>query len=243
MFLGEVLERSRVHARGHDLQRLDDPRARPVEVGVPVGDVHTRPPASRQRIAQDGELSERAVEPESARLHDHDVRLERDEAVALKRWRVLTGTRHQRLSSGEGHQLRHPHAADHHRVDPFDGQDMRPLPDARGATGDVGDSRAEGSDHSAAGVRASDCPGHTNQVVPDLVELRRVEADDVDVLLRQSGDRGLDVVEGNRADVAEVLGDDHVGPDLPQPVDVDLVDRQCIPENVADSPVDGLARR
>src|SRR5712692_7429314 len=59
VLLGEVLERLRVHAGGHDLQRLDDPRAGTVEVGVPVGSVDARPPASRQRFAQNGELIER----------------------------------------------------------------------------------------------------------------------------------------------------------------------------------------
>src|SRR5438132_7096471 len=45
---GEVLEQLGVHARGQDLERLYDPRPRPIEERVPVREIDARTPRRRQ---------------------------------------------------------------------------------------------------------------------------------------------------------------------------------------------------
>ncbi len=63
----------------------------------------------------------------------------------------------------------------------------------------------------------------------------RIQADQRDVGLGgQPGDRGLDVVEADRAHAAQVLGHDHVRGQGGQQLGVDLVDGQGVGDELAD---------
>src|SRR5207302_11396328 len=74
VLLGEIGKRFGMHAGGQDLERLDDPRPRSIEVSVPVGEPGARVLRSRQPLPQNVDLLERARKAEAAWLHDDDVR-------------------------------------------------------------------------------------------------------------------------------------------------------------------------
>ena len=81
MLAGEVLERLGMDAGGQDLERLDDPRPRAVEVGVSVGEVRPRAPSRGEGIAQSWQLRAGARQIEAAGLDQDDVRFQRGQSV------------------------------------------------------------------------------------------------------------------------------------------------------------------
>jgi len=133
-----------------------------------------------------------AVEPEPAGLHDHDVRLERGEAVAPEVGACSPG-RAPAASSGRS-PAPHPHAADHHRVDPFDVR-TRGLSRTSRRGGRRRRPARGGQRHSRRWLRAR-CPAHRSGR-PRSRRASSGETDDGKSAL-QTGDRGPDVVEGNR---------------------------------------------
>ena len=102
-------------------------------------------------------------------------------------------------------------------------------------------SRSSGQERPA-GVDPADRVGNASDVLPDAVEPRRVQVDDRDVLAREARDRRLHVVERDRADVAQVLRDDHVVSRRAKRVHPDLVDGQSVGNDVPHRLVDGAAR-
>ena len=139
-------------------------------------------------------------------------------------------------------ELGHPHPSDHHGIHPLDREHGRPATGLLRARGDERDPRQEIPDDRLARVGPADGAGHAPDVLPDVVEARRMKVRDAHGLsrpgLHQASDGGAHVVERDRADVAEVLRDDDLRRRPAEPLDVDLVDRQRILEHRADGRVD-----
>src|SRR4030095_6363498 len=117
----ELRERVGVQTGRQDLQRLDDPWSRSVEVGVAVSDVdlpgpHGRPGFPRQRAAKLRELFQRSVERKAARADQHDIRRQLAERVHRERRGVVTRSRDLRGTAGHLDQLGAPHPPEHKRL-------------------------------------------------------------------------------------------------------------------------------
>src|SRR5262249_56828794 len=102
-------------------------------------------------------------------------------------------------------QLGHPHAADHHRLDPFDRDDARPCTPSRAARRDLRCPRLETPDELAAFSRAPERVGDACDVGPDIAEAGRVQVDDANAAVDELGRRGAYVIEPDPADVTEIL--------------------------------------
>src|SRR5262249_27975097 len=135
-------------------------------------------------------------------------------------------------------QLGHPHAADHHRLDPFDRDNARPRTSGRTARRDLGCPRLETPDELAAFSRAPERVGDARDVGPDIAEAGRVQVDDTNAAVDELGRRGADVIERDRADVTEILGDDDVGPRRLQLRELDLVDGKRVLQHTAHLAID-----
>ncbi len=68
-----------------------------------------------------------------------------------------------------------------------------------------------------------------------------MQIDDPNRLVNERRRRGADVVKRDGADVAEVLGDDHIGPAGFQSLELDLVDREGVVEDGAHLTIDFTA--
>ncbi len=69
-----------------------------------------------------------------------------------------------------------------------------------------------------------------------------MQVDDLHIVPCETRDGGSNVVQRDGAHFAEVLRDDHVRLCVTEPLDVDLVNRESVPEHVADRGVDRAAR-
>ena len=72
-----------------------------------------------------------------------------------------------------------------------------------------------------------------------IVEPGRVQIDDTNLLMNERRRRGTDVTERDRADVTEILGDDHIRARGFQSRELDLVDGQRVLEDQPDLSVSG----
>src|SRR5262249_59301543 len=127
-------------------------------------------------------------------------------------------------------QRGHPHATEHHRVHPLDGDHARLLRAGRAAAPDTRRAGPEITHHCGAATLPPERLGDPTDVCPDVVEPGRMQVDDANLLLDQSGRRGTNIAERHCADVTEVLGDDHIRTDLRQPRQLDLVDGEGLLE-------------
>ena len=86
------------------------------------------------------------------------------------------------------------------------------------------------------------CSAEPAQVIPDVVQAFGVQVDDLQIRVGELSGRRTDVFEGNRADLAQILGDDDVRPRALQAFDIDVVDRQGIGEDATHIAIDDHAR-
>ncbi|OLD06328.1 MAG: hypothetical protein AUI90_13295 [Deltaproteobacteria bacterium 13_1_40CM_3_69_14] len=105
------------------------------------------------------------------------------------------------------------------------------------------DSGAEAGDHLGARAGASDRLRYPADVRPDVRQPRRVEVDDAHVLPGEPRDGAANVVQRDRANLAEVLGDDDVGTSIAKALEIDLVDGEGVAQHFADRAVDRPAGR
>jgi hypothetical protein len=95
-----------------------------------------------------------------------------------------------------------------------------------------------GSSHSMDTTRGRSDGTAARDVGPDVVQTGGVQVDDLHRTLEEGGGGRADVVERDGADVAEILGDDHVGARRLQAFELDLVDGQRVPKDGAHLAVD-----
>jgi len=234
-----------VQAGGQQLGRVDDPGAAAVEVGVAVGHVHPpgghgRPGLPWQHLGEQLELGQGPLDRVAARLDHHHLGLKGPEGGQVQGWRLLPRRRPQRVAAGDGDQLRHPGAPEHHRVEPLDADHRRPAAPG-GLALEAAQPLQQPADQGLAGGPAVEGGRDPAEVVPDVAQPPRVQAHHLDVAAGQPlGGRAHGAV-GDRADLAQVLGDDHVRGQRGQSVDVQVVDGQGGPEQLAHRPVDVAA--
>jgi hypothetical protein len=241
---GVVGEAARVQQGGQQLQRVHDAWARAVEVGVAIGHIHpSGPPRASPRRpwqgpGQDGQLGQGPLDGEPARLdHDHLWRQPGQDVWPDGRgW--FSGRKPQRLAAGQLDQLGHPQPTQQHRLDPLHrdhpGAARRPARHGR----DLLDPVAQPGHHPRPGGPAADRLGHPHDVIQDVAQAARMQADQPQVGLGgQPRDRGPDVVDADRADPAQVLGHDYVRGQRGQQLGVDVVDGQGVGDQLADRTV------
>jgi hypothetical protein len=138
-------------------------------------------------------------------------------------------------------QLRHPVAAGHQRLDPFDERHAWPRaachPRPYGAK-----ARLHLADQPAASVRNPERAGHAPDVVIHVGHAVRPQRHDLHRPPRPRAGCRLDVAQAHRAHLAVVLGDDHIRRQGLQRLAVDAIDRQPVAHDLAHAGVDLGAR-
>ena len=169
-----------------------------------------------------------------------DLRLRRCDGAPGRLLGVLAGKAEHVDAAGELDQLRRPVARGEDRVEPLDRSDHRPLGTLHRHAHAI-DASALAGDEVERGVARSRRRGDGADVAHRLADRLRIECDH----LRARGDHlGLldDFVVGDRADRAQLLGDDQVGLQLAQELGIELVDGALAGDRGAHGGVD-LARR
>ena len=181
-------------------------------------------------------LGHGVVQPEPARRDERDVRGVRAGLVPGRRDAAPAVDPRERLPARAAHHRRHPVPGQEGRVDPLEREDPGPLPVLHGLVDGV-QALLQLGDQRLARRRAVRGAGHGGDRVEDLVEgvgvdgqHGRVEVEGVERL----GHRR----RGQRADAAEVLGEDEVGRGVPQGLAVERVLRQPLRRPLADRRVD-----
>ncbi|MDC3307226.1 hypothetical protein OAV47_00150 [bacterium] len=146
-------------------------------------------------------------------------------------------------------ELGHPGAADHHGIDPLDGEDARSARRPHGLRGTL----AQAAEPVPQPIRDSlpfggltERLGHPLDVPHDpmgpvkIIEPRRPEAHKLDALARDGLERRLDVADRHRADIAQVLGQHDVRPGPLEPLGVHVIDREGVGQDAPNVTVDVL---
>ena len=108
---------------------------------------------------------------------------------------MVAGSRDQWFAAREGHELRHPHAADHGGLDPFDRQHPRAGAEPLRAAADAVHSGTKTGDQLGGRAGASDRLRHPADISPDVCQPGGVQVDDGDVLPGEASDSAADVAQ------------------------------------------------
>ena len=235
--LGDPVGMQRV---GERLQAVDQPRARPAEVGGGVERDDLLGAQRAQAVAELLGLGQRARAVVAARDADDDLGLGGLQELPLQLLGVLAGEAEQVGPAGHVDQLRRPVAGDEDRVEPLDRDHAAP---ARALERDphAVDAGALAGDEVQRGVARVGRLGERPDVAHRLAERLGVQRDDVGAGVELLGDVA-DLLVGDRADRAQLLGDDQVGLQLGELLLVEEVDRLALLGALAHGRVD-LARR
>ena len=128
--------------------------------------------------------------------------------------RALPGARAERVdAAGRGDHLRHPVAAAEERVEPLERGDRGAARRRRSRRGRPRSARSSSSAQPAPGVGDARGLAERDGVVEHLAERRGIEREHPRAGRQPRGDRA-DVVAGDGADLADLLGDDQVHAEL-----------------------------
>lgn len=225
---------------GEDLEAVDQARPRSGEPGGRVERQHLAGADRLQPLAMGLGLGERALRAVAARHRDDHVGRGRRDLLPGALLRALAGQAEHVLAARVVDQLRRPVAGGEHRIQPLERRDARaPLHAGRGLADGV-DAGGQLRDQPRARLARVGRGGESADVGEHLAERRGVERQHCGRRVDLARDRA-DVVGGDRADLAQLLGHDQLGAEVEQQVGVERVDRLAGARALLDRRVD-LAR-
>jgi hypothetical protein len=113
-----------------DLEAFDDAGAGAVEIVIAIGDedaglAHGPQVVPARAMRKERHVLEAVGDIKAARMHDDDVWIGGNELIPFEPGLMLPRLSEQVFPAGHLHQLRHPIAAGHQRIDPLDRGDAR----------------------------------------------------------------------------------------------------------------------
>jgi hypothetical protein len=223
----------RVQDRRDRLNAVDKPRAWPYHQGVRVDRPHRN---AGQRRRHGGGLGHRARQVETAWRDDDQVGVGGGDFRPGELFGASPAAGRDRLAARRGHQVRDPVPGRERRVHPLDDRDPGPRA-ARDARRHAGEAIAQASDDPRRAVPGSGPLADGEDRAEDLIKGVRVEGQHVGAAPQVV--QCLRHVPGRqRADPAQVLRQDQVGPQPGECVRVQRVQVLAARELVADVAVD-----
>jgi hypothetical protein len=227
----------RVEHLGEDLGGVGEAGAGAVEVGVAVGEIdagsaHGREVGPAGPGLEQRQLLQAAGEVVAAGGDDDDVGVRSADLLPLHPAGMPAGDAEQIVAAGSLDQLRHPVAAGHQRLHPFDEGDAWPGP-AGDAGGDGGDARLHALGERVASLGRAEGLGDLADVSVGIGERVGLQGDDMHGVAGPGAGCGLHVGEAHGAHLAMVLREDYVGGQGAKRVSVDAVDGEAVPDDGA----------